>query len=298
MRIKVNGSHIFFDVEGAKVAVQDGALREKPTLILLHGAPGLSDHTSFKPYLSALADVAQLIYVDLSGAGRSGDDPREGSSLEGWADDLVAFCEALEIVLPVVLGHSAGGFVAATYASLYPDHPLGIVLSSTQAKLTPARCVRVFERLGGAAAKEAAEQFFSTPMSPESMAGYATHCLPLYSRTRHQASKPLSAYRAKVAKEFHDLGGIWGEMNLLESLGRIRCPTLILAGEDDPVTPLEDSEDIVERLRPELARFERFPRCGHGVWVDEPERAFSVIGDFIRSLPAGSAGESARLSES
>ena len=72
-------------------------------------------------------------------------------------------------------------------------------------------------------------------------------------------------------------------MDFLDELSAIRCPTLVLAGADDPVTPIEDSEDIVARLDPALVRFERFERAGHGVWIDDEARAFAVLEDFIRS---------------
>jgi pimeloyl-ACP methyl ester carboxylesterase len=44
---------------------------------------------------------------------------------------------------------------------------------------------------------------------------------------------------------------------------------------------VRDSVDIVARLDPgALARFERFERAGHGVWIDHPVRAFTVLEDF------------------
>jgi proline iminopeptidase len=72
-------------------------------------------------------------------------------------------------------------------------------------------------------------------------------------------------------------------VDFLDELSTIRCPTLVLAGVDDPVTPIGDSEDIVARIDPALVRFERFERAGHGVWVDDEARAFTVLADFIRS---------------
>jgi pimeloyl-ACP methyl ester carboxylesterase len=46
------------------------AIRAKPTLILLHGGPGF-DHMSYKPAFSALSDIAQIVYLDHRGNGRS-----------------------------------------------------------------------------------------------------------------------------------------------------------------------------------------------------------------------------------
>ena len=284
MRININGARLFFDVEGSKLAPDGPAMREKPSLILIHGAPGLTDHTSFKPAFSRLADTAQLIYLDLSGAGRSDPTPDGQYSLDRWADDLVAFCDALEIEKPVVLGVSGGGFVAAAYAIRHPEHPGKLVLASTQARLDPARSAAVFERLGGSLARDAALEMLTRRFDLESMTAFAQHCMPLYNRTPQDPDAAgRSVYRRELSQAFHDVTGIWHGMDLLPELHRIQCPTLILAGEEDPITPIEDSEDIAAKLDPALVQFERFTNCGHGVWRDHPERAFSVLRKFLLS---------------
>ena len=66
---------LFIDVEGCGLVPDGATLRAKPTLILLHGGPGY-DHSSFKPIFSQLADVAQIIYIDHRGHGRSSPRPR------------------------------------------------------------------------------------------------------------------------------------------------------------------------------------------------------------------------------
>ncbi len=70
MRVLVNGVHLFFDVEGAGLMPDGPIMREKPTLLLLHGGPGF-DHSIYKPAYSSLADCAQIIYLDHRGNGRS-----------------------------------------------------------------------------------------------------------------------------------------------------------------------------------------------------------------------------------
>ena len=60
MHVSVNGVRLFFDVEGAKLVPDGPAMREKPTLLMLHCGPGF-DHSIYKPAYSALADVAQTI---------------------------------------------------------------------------------------------------------------------------------------------------------------------------------------------------------------------------------------------
>ena len=60
MRVEVNGVRLFVDVDGEKLVADGDVMRERPTLVLLHGGPGL-DHTSFKPELGMLRDEMQLV---------------------------------------------------------------------------------------------------------------------------------------------------------------------------------------------------------------------------------------------
>ncbi len=132
MQVLVNGVRLFFDVEGMKLVPDGPLMRERPTLLLLHGGPGF-DHSIYKPAYSALADIAQIVYLDHRGNGRREDGPREGWNLAQWGDDVRAFCDVLGIANPIVLGVSFGGMVALAYATRHPDHPSKLVLISTEA---------------------------------------------------------------------------------------------------------------------------------------------------------------------
>ena len=76
MRIAVNGVELFFDVYGPGLAARGNQLIDKPVIIALHGGPGI-DHSQFVPWLTPIADVAQLILVDHRGNGRSSRPPVE-----------------------------------------------------------------------------------------------------------------------------------------------------------------------------------------------------------------------------
>ena len=104
--------------------------------------------------------------------------------------------------------------------------------------------------------------------------------MPFYNTT---PQPPCDAviFRSKLAKAFHSLGDIWHKMDLVDDLGKIKAPTLVLSGTDDPVTPLQDSIDIVERLPPDIVQFEVVKDTGHAPWRDKPEEAFAIIRAFI-----------------
>src|ERR1700722_6600987 len=137
-------------------------MRERPTIILLHGGPG-GDHSEYKPFLSSLAEDAQLVYLDLRGQGRSDRGDPESWNLSSWARDVRRFCDVLGIERPIVLGASAGSFVALRYAIDYPDHPSKLVLLSAAARIKDERMFAAFERLGGERERAAAERFFTEP---------------------------------------------------------------------------------------------------------------------------------------
>ena len=185
MELLVNGVNLFFDVEGSSLRVQGEAMREVPTVILLHGGPG-ADHSIYKPDFTALTDVAQVIYLDHRGNGRSDDGPPEHWTLAQWADDLVAFCDALGIVKPMVYGASFGGMVAMAYATRHPAHAGKLVLVSTSAQATSHTDAKVamFRRLGGTAAGELARRrFVEGDTSPELLKAWIDVAFPLYTQT-------------------------------------------------------------------------------------------------------------------
>lgn len=170
MRVRIGDVRLFFDVEGPGLVVSGPAMRERPTLVLLSGGPGF-DHTVFKPAYSCLAEVAQVVYLDFRGHGRSDRDDPSRWTVDVWAEDLRAFCDALGFDHPIVLGWSFGGMVAMRYATRFPEHPAKLILQSTRPRLDIDELVRAFEHLGGNDAARAARAYWSTG-GPEALAEY------------------------------------------------------------------------------------------------------------------------------
>src|SRR4029453_16253636 len=162
MLVSIGDVRLFVDVDGAKLVPEGMSMRERPTLVMVHGGPGF-DHTPFKARYASLTEIAQLLYYDHRGNGRSEDGLPERWNLDQWADDLRTLCDVLGIEHPIVFGTSFGGFVALNYALRHPDHPAKLVLSSTAARIQLNRSVAMFERLGGGDVRSGAERFFEEP---------------------------------------------------------------------------------------------------------------------------------------
>jgi proline iminopeptidase len=281
MRVRVGDVSLWFDVDGAGLVPDGPTMSERPTVLLLHGGPGF-DHSLFKPdYGDRLRDVAQVVYLDHRANGRSDHGDKEKWRLDVWADDVRAFCDALEIEHPIVVGWSFGGMVAMAYAARHPDHPSKLIFQSTMAQLDVDRIAEGFRRVGGDEAGEAARGFWSGEPSPEAAMAFVTTCLPLYSPT---PMPPDEGTRPQVNPELlMDPARYMQDMNLLPGLANVRCPTLVLAGEDDPICTIEAMTDVVAALPAEHVQFERIPKAGHFAHRDDPDRFFTVVREFVRA---------------
>ena len=280
MRVQVGDVRLFFDVDGAKLRPDGPKMREVPTILMLHGGPGF-DHSVFKPDLSGFTDIAQVVYLDHRGNGRSDRDRPENWNLDRWGDDVYAFCERLEIEHPIVLGESFGGMVAMAYATRHPEHPSKLILASTAAQIRTDRSLQVFERLGGKDAREVARRFFEEP-SQAAMAEYVQKCLPLYTQVKRSTDWMARSVQNTEITSFFFQGEI-RTFNLLPELKRIKCPTLVTVGDMDPITPMQNSEDIAAAIPGGLARLECFKGAGHGVQRDKPSEFDRVVRGFLAS---------------
>ena len=108
MRVQVDDVQLYFDVAGAKRIPDGMTMAERPTLVFLHGGPAST--TPYGPNtMGPLSEWAQVVAYDHRGNGRSDAGPRDKWTMEQWGDDVAAFCDALDIEKPVVVGSSFGG---------------------------------------------------------------------------------------------------------------------------------------------------------------------------------------------
>jgi pimeloyl-ACP methyl ester carboxylesterase len=281
MRVDVGeGVRLFFDVVGSNFALEPNEMRERPVLLLLHGGPGV-DHAFLRPYFDRFSDTHCLVYFDHRGNGRSdGRDNPSGWELDTWADDVSRLCDVLEIRSPVILGVSFGGTVAMHAAGRHPALPSKLVLVSSSAHHGNDARLDAFERLGGEHARQVAQRYYTTP-TRETLDEFTTVCYPLY--TQRKPEPVTRGVKAHSAVANHYFARIEPILDLTASVAAIRCPTLVLVGEQDPVTPPVMAERIAETLSPDLVRLQRFEGCGHGTHRDEPARTEAVIRDFLSS---------------
>jgi proline iminopeptidase len=135
----------------------------------------------------------------------------------------------------------------------------------------------MFERLGGPEVREVAERHFSE-LSDESAEEFMRVALPVYN-PKPQDPDVIARTRLKLEVGNHFFRNEFMTADLLPELPNVRCPTLVLGGELDPITPVADSEDITAAIP--QAELRMFEGAGHGVFRDQPEEAIAVIREFV-----------------
>ncbi len=284
MRVQVNGVRLFVDIDGPSLVPQGDRMRDRPTLILLHGGPG-ADHSIFKPaYAAHLGDLCQILYLDHRGNGRSDDGDPALWTLAQWGDDIAALCDLLGIVRPIVFGASFGGFVAQSFATRHPDRLGGLILSNTAAQVQFRTIYEAFDRLAGAQAREAAQAYWSAPTSA-SRQRYAEICVPHYSL--HPPGPDFWARIPKkdpVALQFNGPDNEMGRFDFRADLGCVTCPSLVISGDRDPIMPTAFSDMITASLQASPVTRVALKNAAHLPQFDDPQVYFAAVRAFIERI--------------
>jgi proline iminopeptidase len=279
VRTSLRGVELAYEIVGRGVPI-----------LVMHGGLG-HDHTYFRPYLDPLAEVAELVFYDHRGHGRSSAvDEWEGIDHGTFADDADALREHLGHERVVVLGHSYGGFLAQEYALRYPDRLAGLVLCSTAPALDYASDLRRLVAAAGVAATpeqlERAERFFAAP--PESDDEYRREwraVLPLYfadpAPRRLARLDEVATYRAAPWR--HAVRSLLPAYNVAHRLGTVTAPALVLGGRHDWVAPPTQAARLTASLpRSELVLFEE---SGHYPFVEQADEFVAVVREWLERLP-------------
>lgn len=287
MRIIVGDVRLYFDVDGSGLRAEAATMVPRPTLILLHGGPG-ADHSFFKPECAALTDVAQVVYLDQRGCGRS--DPGDPSSWNWirWADDVADFCAALDISRPVLVGSTSGAVVALVCAARHPDLVSALVLDSALGvPTTLEESVCVFESRGGPVAAAAARRYLGGDTGEEATEAWQKHCLPLYDNASDPNNFHTRIARAVMndAVQEHFRAGRCGPADLGPHGPAVICPVLVLAGEHDPVSPAAAAQRLPQALPNAEVSVHVLP-VGHGVLRQAPQQSLRLIRQFLLRGPA------------
>lgn len=275
MDLEINGCRLNVELLG-------GEDPSKPLLIGHHGAPGLGSMGEPTAAFGFMADTFRVLVFDARGSGQSAD--VAPYTHEQWVADIDALREWAGAEQFVMAGGSYGGFLSMEYAVAHPERLLALVLRDTAADpghdelaLDNARkSDRVDipeERLG--------RMFDGRVRDNADFKDLWRELLPLYAHTpdpeKVQAQVEATPYHFAThnaafaeARQTYDVKPY---------LHKVQCPTLVVVGRSDWITPVAYSEEIHSLIpQSELVIFEE---SGHSPPLEEPERFQAVLRDFL-----------------
>jgi pimeloyl-ACP methyl ester carboxylesterase len=229
--------------------------------LLIHAFPLHAEQ--WLPQLARPPRNWRLIAPDLRGFGpQGGPSSDEPMSMDSYADDLVELLAHLNVRRAVVGGLSLGGYVALALVRKIADRVAGLVLADTRASADSAegranrdRTLEVLRRDGVAAVVDG--------MLPKLLGETSHREQPdLGDAVRHLASVNSSAGVAAAIRAMRD------RPDSTTSLDQITCPTLVMCGAEDALTPLSDAESMRDRVPG--ARLVVIPRAGHLSNLEQP----------------------------
>ena len=283
MHARLNDADIYFDVDGMGLVAEPDRMVQRPVVFLLHGGPG-GDHSSFKTKVAELRDVAQLVYVDHRGSGRSRVDDPATCTLEQNVRDVDALRDYLGLEKICVLGSSYGGMVAQGYAIDFTDRLDRLILSVTAPSYRfMEESQAILEERGTAEQKRVCQWLWNASFeNEEQLREYYRVMGPMYA-VKFDAEKHAQGWHRGI-RNYKQLNQGFGDFlktfDFTEQLSSITCPTLVLAGAHDWICPPSQSQLIAEKIP--HAQLELFANSSHMVSQDEPERFLQVVRQFLQ----------------
>jgi len=240
--------------DGLVMAWEEGGPPEGPPLLLLHNACS-TFRATWGRILPTLTGRFRIIGPDLRGHGRSGN-PDDRLDLREMADDLAALLDRLGIPSAHVMAFSGGASAALYLATRHPQR------------------VRTMVLIG----------------SHYTVRGMRTRGDAFWDPERIRREHPdwwaaMIRWHGSEAR-VRDLLRWWREEDrhrpdfTPEALRAIRVPVLLLVGEEDPITPVEQTVAMARWLP--RARLVCFPATGHDVMRERPEAFREAVEAFWR----------------
>lgn len=267
-------------------------------LVLMHGGPGL-DHVSLTPF-RALADRHTVVLYDHRCNGRSTGAPVTSMTWENLTADADALREALGFEQWAVLGHSFGGHVALEYALRYRERLSRLVLLDTagDARWSQEHAPDVLAGRGfGRKTVAVARRFYSGRIAPRDFGPAAIRLMPAYdhrfSILRFVRELLGGAWRMKTRPEALIVGGqMMRGWSVMDRLGEISVPTLVMAGHDDFLFPPE-SQALLAAGIPD-AQLRIIERAGHNPQSEQPVSTLRAVADFLATAPTADVSPGSR----
>jgi pimeloyl-ACP methyl ester carboxylesterase len=259
--IKVNGVELYYKESGSG----------PETIVFSHGL--LMDHTMFEDQRKAFDKQYRVIAYDHRGQGQS-QDTGSGYDMDTLTEDAAALIQALNAAPCHFAGLSMGGFIGLRLAARHPDLVRSLTLMNTAANAEPFPSRMRYNLLGQMVKVMSPGPFVS--IAVKELFGRSTRNDPARRAMLWEWTETL---RKRPKNIGYSLLAVMNRKGVLDELGSIRCPTVVITGEDDTAQPARNSEQIAAGIRG--AKLVRVPACGHSSSLEQPEAVIAAMREVM-----------------
>ena len=239
-----------------------------PPVVLIHGLGTTSD--VWYSLRAVLDPDFRVITYDRSGCGLS---PRRatGFSIDAWVDELVDLLDQRGVDETAVIGHSLGSMVAQRFAARYPSRTHALVLVGGEAVLTSEARKVLTERsamIQESGLPAAVDAWLASVLSEDT-----------------RAANPVLAGLLRAMFLANDGASYIAQLEVLRDAdvsvddARIDCPTLLIVGDADRVTPVSWQQQIAAAIPG--SRMSIVPGTAHMPMLEAPEAVGSEVRTFL-----------------
>jgi pimeloyl-ACP methyl ester carboxylesterase len=217
----------------------------------------------------------RLVSLDWRGFGES-DIPNDISTMELFADDVAGLMDQLGIEKAVLCGLSMGGYAAFVFLRRYPQRLSGLILADTKpaADTSEARANR--ENVAQLAESQGTGAIADLQL-PRLLSEYTRQHHPEVEIRVRQMIESATAQGIAAASR-----GMARRLDSTDLLANIACPTLVVVGEQDALTPPAVAQEYAAQIAG--AQYVVIPQAGHLSNLEQPDVFAGAVSGFLGTL--------------
>ncbi len=263
MKAKINGLELAYEINGSG-----------EPLVLLHAFP--LNKGMWQPQVEVLSKQFQIIIPDFRGFGESAA-TADPATMDTLAADVYALLNHLSLSKVVLGGLSMGGYVAFAFYRQHPEMVKALILADTRAEADTAEGKANRRNMAELALKQGAA-VIAEQMTPK-LLGKTTQekhpDLSTWIKQMISATSPKAIANAQL--------GMAKRSDSTPLLKKISCPTLILVGDEDLLTPVAFAENLHRGIS--NSQLVVIPKAGHLSNLEQPRLFNKAMRDFVTSPP-------------
>lgn len=255
-----------------EIVYSENNVKSDVTLVLVHGFWGNKD--TWNRVIAEWDDTYHIIAIDLPGHGESVSKKTLGYTITDQTERLSLFLEAKKIKQFYLLGHSMGGAIALRYAANHKNNLKALILiDSMGMQQTKSDGVMLVEKSDKNPLYDVC-----TEERLDTLLNYSMHKPPYIPDIIKDALLQDKCARRDLEKVIYE--DMYKDVNLSDVVNSIDVPTLILWGEKDRMTHVDDAALLHRTIKG--SHLVIFKETGHAPIMEDPEQIANEISKFIK----------------